>query len=247
MSPLHLSTLKTFTVYISISYSAPAGEKVHLDIVWMSTYPGAQRPLLSSVTGDVASTSRRALPLRPAPCAARGHGIRTRPECSVVAGEEGTESNWWRRLSGEQVREILLRSAVSPPHHQVQRASCSPDPGLWPLLLGSSPWTEGYSPLRPLTLDRKSLSPLPPPCITIGWRFHFMPGLSCIQWRLARRLDDRGDLPQWRSSSPWLMEMTCPPHHPPPSPPIAGHLCYPQGPHGKRQASWGTNLRSRLW
>lgn len=157
LSPLHSHTLKTFTVYISISYSAPAWEKVHLDMVWMSTYPGAQPPLLSSVIWVVVSTSRRALPLRPAPPG----DTASEPNQSVPwwRGEEGTESNCWRRLSSE---EILLRTAVSPPHHQVQSASCTPDPGLWPLLLGSSPWTEGYSPLRPLTLDRKSLSPLLP-------------------------------------------------------------------------------------
>lgn len=95
MPPLHLSTLKTFTVYISISYSAPAGEKVHLDIVWMSSYPGAQRPLLSRVLGDVASTSRRALPLRP--CAVRRQGTRLQNPTRVFhgggGGEEGTESN----------------------------------------------------------------------------------------------------------------------------------------------------------
>lgn len=155
-SPPHSHTLKTFTVYISISCSDHTWEEVHLDMAWISVCPGVQRPLLSNIAGVAASTSRRALPLRPAPPGD------TASERSTVAGEEGTESNCWRRLSSEDVREIPLRTAVSPPHHQVQRASYSPDPGLWPLLLGSSPWTEGYSPLRPLTLDRKSLSPLPP-------------------------------------------------------------------------------------
>lgn len=116
----------------------------------------SEYPRYSFDIWGAASTSRRALPLRPEPPG----DTAWEPPLFHVAGEEGTESNCWRRLnSGE--REILLGAAVPRLVTKFRARPYSPDPGLWPLLLGSSPWTEGYSPLRPLTLDRKSLSPLP--------------------------------------------------------------------------------------
>lgn len=129
----------------------------------------------------------------PAPCAARGQGrsggrpVWTSPAKSHTEEQEEEEEEGCPRRYTESKcwRDAVDSVQRLPPHFQSRS---------WSQCVTSSALQQGCR--SPLTLDRKSLSPLP--CIIIGRGgvfFHSMPGLSCV---LVRRL--QGHFPPRRNS-----------------------------------------------